>query len=594
MGALKRATHILASRLRCWLGFELLFQLVVLSLVGPCLKLALDGAMALSGYAYLTWENVRAFALTPACIVMALVLAVLLALVALFEAAGLHYAFACDDAGDKPRVRDAVRYALARTLSAFRPANLPVIPYILVLLPFVGIGPTAGVVRGLNVPEFIMEYIEMNMVFAVAYLVVFVVLAVVASFFVFSIVFFAGEDDTFVNAARKARAAGKHHVVRDVLTLILAAFLIWVVTTALGFALAAPALAVGDGLLLWRGAARMLVAVLGLILTVPVTYATCLALLQSREGMAPAAPVAPKAHMKPLAASAVIGAVALASVAGSVYFSYNNFVLPAQQLTQSATRHVDLTAHRGGTFGGPENTMAAFRMAALDGADICELDVQQSADGVIFVSHDSNFERISGVDKGAWELTWAEICELDATGSYWEGVATPQKYPTLDEVVAWADEKGMRLNIELKPTGHETDFEQAVVDVINAHDFGDRCIVTSQAYDTVARMKQLAPEATCTYVMTLAYGDICQLDAADAFSMEETSVTPAMTAYLHANGKQVLAWVVNSEPSMWRAIGNGADNIITDDVPLAREVVDEANEQPPAARLLYSISALLA
>ena len=48
----------------------------------------------------------------------------------------------------------------------------------------------------------------------------------------------------------------------------------------------------------------------------------------------------------------------------------------------------------------------------------------------------------------------------------------------------------MRLNIEIKPTGHETDFEQSVVDLILEKNFEDYCVVTSQNYSVLERVKE--------------------------------------------------------------------------------------------------------
>ena len=47
-----------------------------------------------------------------------------------------------------------------------------------------------------------------------------------------------------------------------------------------------------------------------------------------------------------------------------------------------------ITAHRGGAREAPENTLAAFQNAIDQGADWVELDVQQTADGVLVVMHD--------------------------------------------------------------------------------------------------------------------------------------------------------------------------------------------------------------
>ena len=593
MTVLRITAQTLSRTWRSWLGFELLFQIVFLSLVGPFLKLALDTAMALSGYSYLTWENVMGFATTPMTIAVALVCMVAVTLVVLFELSGLHYVFLHDESCGRTRVRDAAIYALRRMGMAVRPANLPLIPYLLVFLPFVSLGTVGGLVRSLSIPEFIMEYVEMNTLYSVAYFAIMAVLFVGAALFLFTVIYFVAGDVTFPQAARKARAVGKHHVVADVVRLLLVSAVFSLAVGLASVVITAPLLLADGGFELWRGSNRVLAALAAIFVDAPITYATCLALLQSRECDMPEYPVAPAPVLSRNTRIAVTGAILAVAVAGCSFFIVQNAVIPLQSVQSIATRDVLLTAHRGGTFGAPENTMAAFEQAKRDGADVCELDVQQSADGVIFVSHDSNFKRISGVDKGAWELTWEQICELDATGDYWQGKAEKQSYPLLDDVISWAEANDMMLNIELKPTGHEVDFEKCVADIVNAHDFGNRCIVTSQAYDTVARMKEYAPEATCTYVTTLAYGDICQLDAADAFSVEETSATPVLVGYLHAHGKPVLAWVVNSEPSMLRVIGNGVDNVITDNVPLGRRVIDEANDQTIAGRLFNAAAAAL-
>ena len=589
---LRTLVQMLRRRWRSWVSFELLYQVVYLSLIGPLLKLSVDAAMALAGYSYLTWENIGAFVLSPATIVVAVAFAAVAALMALFELAGLHYSFTLDASSGRPKVLDAARFALRRVGRAVRPANIAAIPYLLVLLPFLGLGTVGGMVRSLAVPEFVMEYIQMNTLYALAYLVLVAVLFVCVAQYVFLVVFLVADDVTFAQAARMARLTGKGHVAFDVARLMLVSFAFTIGIRLLCMVAAAPALLQSDGFELWWGNGQVLASLAVILAGTPISYAACLAVLQSR-GSAVSPATLPEPLVPPAAEPFVLCAACVVAITGSAYFTWAHAVVPAESMGSILSRDVELTAHRGGTFGAPENTMAAFEQAKRDGADVCELDVQQSSDGMIFVSHDSNFKRISGVDKGAWELAWAEVCELDATGSYWQGSAEPQRYPLLDEVIAWAAKNDMRLNIELKPTGHEVRFEESVADIVRAHDFADRCIVTSQVYDTVARIKEYAPEITCTYVTTLAYGDLCQLDAADVFSLEETSATPAMVACLHEHGKQVLAWVVNSKSSMRRVMGNGVDTVITDDVPLARGVIDEANDMSAVGRSLNALVAML-
>ena len=62
-----------------------------------------------------------------------------------------------------------------------------------------------------------------------------------------------------------------------------------------------------------------------------------------------------------------------------------------------ADRPVLVFAHRGASAAAPENTLAAFRRAGLDHADFVELDVQETADGVVVVAHDSDLMKVGAL-----------------------------------------------------------------------------------------------------------------------------------------------------------------------------------------------------
>ena len=63
----------------------------------------------------------------------------------------------------------------------------------------------------------------------------------------------------------------------------------------------------------------------------------------------------------------------------------------------------------------PENTIPAYQLA-IDNGYAIEMDVQMSADGVIFCYHDNNALRVCGVDKDVREMTFEEIKALRPNG----------------------------------------------------------------------------------------------------------------------------------------------------------------------------------
>ncbi len=58
---------------------------------------------------------------------------------------------------------------------------------------------------------------------------------------------------------------------------------------------------------------------------------------------------------------------------------------------------VRIIAHRGSSRRFPENTAAAFQNAVDSGADLLEVDLRRSADGVLYCFHDSQLRRLTGV-----------------------------------------------------------------------------------------------------------------------------------------------------------------------------------------------------
>ena len=64
----------------------------------------------------------------------------------------------------------------------------------------------------------------------------------------------------------------------------------------------------------------------------------------------------------------------------------------------------------------PENSMAAFR-AALDHGYGIELDVHLMKDGNLAVIHDSNLQRVTGVDLRIEDLTAADLCHYHLNGT---------------------------------------------------------------------------------------------------------------------------------------------------------------------------------
>lgn len=109
-----------------------------------------------------------------------------------------------------------------------------------------------------------------------------------------------------------------------------------------------------------------------------------------------------------------------------------------------------IIAHRGANQLFPENTMAAFKKARTLGINWIELDVQLSKDNILFIFHDNNAKRLTGVDYDLTECDFDDIAELSVlVGKF----SKTEKYsiPTLTEYLNWMlDNPKIHSNIEIK------------------------------------------------------------------------------------------------------------------------------------------------
>lgn len=101
-------------------------------------------------------------------------------------------------------------------------------------------------------------------------------------------------------------------------------------------------------------------------------------------------------------------------------------------------------------------------------------------------------------------------------------------------------------------------------------------MVTSKFYDVLERVKACDSRIQTVYVMSIAYGDFGAFAAADHFSVEATNVTEKLVSDIHNAGKEIYAWTVNTRENIDRMIDLNVDNIITDDVTLAKACIFES------------------
>lgn len=255
-------------------------------------------------------------------------------------------------------------------------------------------------------------------------------------------------------------------------------------------------------------------------------------------------------------------------------------------LASAENRSPLIIAHRGYTAGGVENTIPALRAAAEAGADVVEMDIQETADEGFVVIHDVNLQRLAGDPRSVFELD-----EAEASGITVRQGGFASRIPTLAEYLRTADELGVTVLVEVKPHGHEASgLADRVVRAMNDLDPAHRHMIQSLDAGIVDAIAVADPERTVVLVTGFQIGDAPRTDG-DAVAIEDWSYSDEMLVRLHAQEKQLFVWTIDDVGLLAEYIGRGVDGVITDQVReavTAREL--DRTVRNPVSRYLLAAS----
>jgi glycerophosphoryl diester phosphodiesterase len=218
-----------------------------------------------------------------------------------------------------------------------------------------------------------------------------------------------------------------------------------------------------------------------------------------------------------------------------------------------------IIGHRGDSWDYPENTLAAFRAAVAQGADLVELDVQLSRDGSVLVIHDATLDRTTTGKGSVREKTREEIQGLSAhyPSRFGERYAG-ERVPTLGEVLgALRGRAGVLVEVKRESVDSSGAVERETVRVIEEAGLADEASIISFVPEVLRRCLDLAPGIKRGHLFR--EGDLESVKRAAAaarcsFLMpEKRMLNPAFCDGAAAEGWPIVTWVVD-DPEELRAL----------------------------------------
>ena len=259
------------------------------------------------------------------------------------------------------------------------------------------------------------------------------------------------------------------------------------------------------------------------------------------------------------------------------------------------TAHI---AHRGGGLYRPENTLLSFVTAlTYCGADVLELDVHLTVDGVLVVSHDETVDRCTDGQGPIAELTLRDLKKLDAGYRFspdgqqfpYRGVGV--KIPTFEEVLDAFP--GARLNVELKPDvpGIEIQFAS----LIRRKNAPQRLCCGSEQDALADRLWEALPEACHFYPLGAlttfadAVWTMREPPRDDRYTVAEMPLyfgdqrlsQGALANALRRRHKPLFLWVVDDPEELNRLYDEGVEGVMTDRPDVLAQVIEARGRPQP-------------
>lgn len=213
-------------------------------------------------------------------------------------------------------------------------------------------------------------------------------------------------------------------------------------------------------------------------------------------------------------------------------------------------------AHRGASGEAPENTIASFKRAIAQGADVIETDAQLSKDKEIVLLHDETVERTTDGRGRVCELTLKELKSLDA-GSWFGKKFSGERIPTLSEAIAIVRGKA-KLDIELK--GKDPLLPKEVVNLLKKETFIKKAIVSSFNHFFLKEVKRLESPIITGLLFATPLQER-KWKWADLILPRYNLITEDLVEKAHSKGLKIIAWTVDNPEEIRRLIDLEVDGI---------------------------------
>lgn len=545
---------------------NIFFQILRIILFIPIYSILFSFILKRSNVTSITDKTIINLLKTPSALIFTIILLTLMAFLVFYELA--YYFLLADNQRNnyKYNLKDIFRKINKKAKYFISFYFVIFILYFLILLPIAKIGLNVNQISNIKIPNFITDELLISRSGSILYYSLVAIIMYVTLRLIYTVYFFVTKEINIKQAMKKSIDYSKGKTIKNIILMLLVFLIIGIITSILTFISFIPFYLTErlfSKLSLFSAALTVTLMQLVMIIMTGISQVFIVNVVLETVNTENKEVIKKDKltfnHLKNWINEKLYRKIITIVLILVIYIS--NVVLVSHSLYKPDTA---IIAHRGFMKYGVENSITALKSAADYGAEMVELDIQETKDNKFVVIHDYNLKRLASIDKNVYDMT---LDELEKVKIKQNGFT--DTIPSLEEFIDISKQEDIKLLIEVKPHGKESpDMEKNLVELLKRKGIANKCIVQSLDINVLDNIKEIDKDIYTCFIIPVMFGKIPNTEH-NFLCLEDFSVTKGVIDKVYEDYDGLFVWTINKESLMKKYFNLKVDGIITNNLDTA-------------------------
>ena len=222
----KKIVNVLLYNLKPLIVFQILYKLLLIVILVPLFIGALNFTMFITGYKYVTLENIYSFLFHPITFFVLVLILVIFSILSFFDVSTMLIIFDKSYHKKKITLVDSIKVSLYKCGNCLKVKNVLLPIFIFILIPFLNVGNLSNLFGSIQIPGFIEAFIERKYTLLSILVFSYIIVSVFLFNGIYSIHYMILEDKDLNEAIVASKKLIKGYFCKDLFKVILSQLLL--------------------------------------------------------------------------------------------------------------------------------------------------------------------------------------------------------------------------------------------------------------------------------------------------------------------------------------------------------------------------------